>query len=55
VVRVAAGGGVAAAGCGAGRVADLDQVAQAPAGLVAACFVFVGAVPGLECSEGQAA
>jgi hypothetical protein len=42
VVQVAAGGGVAAAGSGAGGVADLDEVAQGPAGLVAACLVFVG-------------
>ena len=36
VVEVAAGGGSAAAGAGTGRIADLDEVAQGPAGSVAA-------------------
>src|SRR5580704_10714768 len=36
VVEVAAGGGAAAVGSGAGGVADLDEVAQGGAGLVTA-------------------
>ena len=55
MVEVAVGGVVAAAGGGAGGVADLDEVAQGRAGLVAAALPGVGTGLGGQGGEGEAA